>query len=282
MINSFLSEKTWQILKFLIHSNIYIAIGWSSIVYFTLYLFDLPLNFLIIFIVFTEALLIFNLNRLTDKAEDEINTPQRASFVAKQSSYFFIFSLFLCIFLLLIVLFINFNVFLFVLVTVIIGICYSVLRIKKIFLLKNVLVAIVWGVTPLIVGLYYNIINYSLLSLIVFFSLQFFINNVMFDIKDMKGDKIHKIKTLPNTIGIKNTKIICYCINIFLVFFLLSNIYYGFLPIKSIILFFFICYVFMYLFLENKIKKDLYYGLLIDGEFIFLTILIFLVELIWY
>ncbi|RLI99414.1 MAG: hypothetical protein DRP06_03550, partial [Candidatus Aenigmatarchaeota archaeon] len=250
-------------------------------VYFVLDLFGLPIDPLLLIIAFSEVFFVFNLNRFTDKEEDKLNIPQRIDFVSKYGLGLIFFSSFLCILLLIILLSTNINVFLFVFGVILAGSGYSILRFKKIFLFKNIFVAVIWGTLPLIVGLYYNCFTLSLVALSVFFSLQFFINTVIFDIKDIDGDKIHKIKTMPNTLGIKKTKLICYLINIFLVIFLGVGIIQGVLPYESIILIFFIAYVFLYLYLENKLTKNLYYGVLVDGEFIFLLILIFLKGLLW-
>ncbi|RKX90947.1 MAG: hypothetical protein DRP84_12350 [Spirochaetes bacterium] len=116
---------------------------------------------------------------------------------------------------------------------------------------------------------------------LLFFAIQFFINTVIFDIKDIKGDRLKSIKTLPNTFGIEKTKLICNAASVTSIIFIFLGIIYRLLPIYTLtVLLPFAFYVITYTYYSHKNKNTFFYGLFVDGEFIFLLFIFFISRLL--
>ncbi len=268
-----------NILDFLVYSNIYLSLGASFVAYITIVILDFPFAFIPMFLAFSETFFVYNLNRQTDIKEDRINKPNRITFIEKYGRLFFYISIILYLLALIIAFLRNFNTFIFVLLPIIISIFYSIFRLKRFLIIKNLLVGFAWGTLPLVVGSYFNRLDIAILIFYIFFSIEFFINTVIFDIKDTRGDNLNKIRTLPNVIGLKYTKYFMYVVNTFSISFLIFNIVFGILSPISISLIFFVFYVYLYIFFSGK-KNNLFYGVFVDGEFVFLALFVFLFSLV--
>lgn len=271
-----MSELFVKFISFLIKSNIFISLGASSIAYITLFLMSLPQNPIIIATVFFGFMLIYNLNRLTDCEEDRINSPDRIVFANQYNKPLLLISAPSYAYFSLLVLSVSPDAFIVSIVQIVIGVIYSIFRIKRYFIFKNMIVAITWGATALFSGIYYNRLDTSLMLFFLIFTLQFFVNNMIFDIKDIKGDRACNIKTIPNTFGARKTIRIGYIINTLSVLILISNILNKTLTGNSVILLPLLFYVYMYLYIYGRISDRIYYGLLVDGEFVFIAIIAFL------
>ncbi|MBU4246338.1 MAG: UbiA family prenyltransferase, partial [Nanoarchaeota archaeon] len=170
-------------INFLLKSNIYIALGASCVAYITLFLMNLSSNPIILSIIFFEFFIAYNLNRLTDFDEDAINAPERRLFVNKYTKPLITAGVMIYIYLLLQVIAVNLYAFLFIFVQTLFGLVYSVYRIKKYFLIKNIYIAIVWGMIIIFVGLYNSAFTMPLLLFSLIISALFFINTIISDIK---------------------------------------------------------------------------------------------------
>jgi 4-hydroxybenzoate polyprenyltransferase len=110
------------------------------------------------------------------------------------------------------------------------GILYSisfrigncVYRIKNVFLIKNILIGLVWGGLVLIGA---GIMGNELVWLIfVFASVQVFIGGILRDIPDLEKDKFSGVKSLPVVIGVSKTILFVHLVNLgFLVFCFLNQ-----------------------------------------------------------
>ena len=267
-------------LKFLVYSNIYLAFGASCLTYVVIKLFGYPFDSMPMLILFLTTFFIYNLNRITDLDEDNINCPERVKFV-NIYKYLLPLSIVGYIFALALALHHNFMTFLMSLIPFILGFMYSVFRLKKIFLLKDVIVALGWASIPFVVGAYFGILdlfmNTVVWVLVLFVFIRVFITTVVFDIKDIHGDRVHGIKTLPNTIGIERTRYLLYILNTLFGLFLLLVISCNILPSSAYILILIIFYCYLYISLIKHINNDkIVYGLLVDGEYIFMGIIMIL------
>jgi 4-hydroxybenzoate polyprenyltransferase len=99
------------------------------------------------------------------------------------------------------------------LVPLCIGLLYSFLGLKKIVIVKNLSVGISWGTTALLVGAFHHRFGLSAWSLFAFFTIECFIGSVISDVKDIQGDRLHRISTLPVILGLQRTKYVCYALN---------------------------------------------------------------------
>lgn len=81
-------------------------------------------------------------------------------------------------------------------------------KLRDFGLLKTLFVAIVWSVTTVIVPLDGSFVEPSMMAFLLLRRFLFVMALTMvFEIKDMKGDEAHGIKTIPLLIGVSNTKL---------------------------------------------------------------------------
>lgn len=180
----------------------------------------ISLSFAMIF----SAIYIFN--KATDIVEDSINFK---SFPIKNKNYPIIFSVIFAIIPIPYLFFTNKILLLFYLfIPFLLGFLYShqlkflkIRRLKEIILLKNIISALVWALTPLTISfIFLGKINF--LAFIHTFIMVFIIE-VMWDIRDIEGDLVNRISTIPNKFGILFTKIICLSLSIGLLLFYNKN-----------------------------------------------------------
>ena len=100
-----------------------------------------------------------------------------------------------------------------------IGFLYSVkfnsgkksFRIKNVFLLKNVLIGLVWG--SLVLAGYGEVPNHEILMLFFFCSLQVMIGSLIRDLPDLSSDKNEGVNSLPVVLGENITVLILFILN---------------------------------------------------------------------
>lgn len=215
-------RNTFHLINFLIHSNIYLALGSLCLSFLSMVLLNFQPKYEPLIIVFSTTLFLYNFNRKTDIKEDLINYPERVNFLKKYGTYIFYFSNLLYVFSLLLAAIHSIYTLIIALIPTIIMFAYAVLRLKKILFIKNVVASLGWATMMLLVGKYYdiNLFNLSLLSLVLFIFLRLLLNTIIFDIRDIEGDKKVGTTTIPIKVGIKNTKKILSIVNIFSALFL--------------------------------------------------------------
>ena len=266
--------------SFLLKSNIFIAIGASCVAYITLFLLNLPVNYVVLAAVFFESLLVYNINRLTDIDEDKINVPERMAFINRYTKPILAMSALFYIYYASIVFSVNTTAFFILIFQTLAAIAYSIFRIKKYFFIKNALVAFTWGTTVLFAGSYYGVFNISLAAIFAIIAFEFFVNNTIFDIKDMEGDRKCNIKTIANTFGAKKTILLGCLVNTFSVLILFETFAFGLLTERANLLFLLLIYVYAYLYMAENTNNKVYYGLFVDGEFLFTAFFVLLYGMI--
>lgn len=81
-------------------------------------------------------------------------------------------------------------------------------KLRDFGLFKTLFVAIVWSVTTVIVPLGSSFVEPDMMAFLLLRRFLFVMGLTMvFEIKDMKGDEAHGIKTIPLLIGVSNTKL---------------------------------------------------------------------------
>ena len=252
------------LLEFLTYSNVYLAIGAGLVSLTTSILVFSTFRWELFYIPFSAGFLIYNFNRFTDLSEDTLNVPKRALFTRKYGKTLLWISAIAYLIALAIALRRNAYTFLVVITPLILAFFYSFFRVKKFLVIKNILVSFAWALSVLIVAAFFEVWNKEIFLLCFFFFLGLLINTIIFDIKDIKGDRIHKIKTLPVVIGINKTKKVCYMIllSMFFVWLLQFSISFW-----NLLLLPFIVYVFSYIYFADEKRPWWYFGVFVDGEF---------------
>lgn len=283
---AFIKIKTFLSLlwKELIYRGHLTAFGAVSIVLMTTVLLKLRTTWECFAIVFLASEIIYLYNRHKELDRDFLTNPKRTKYLSEHNKY-------TCL-----LIFILITVFVGILITtaeimllifgslvIFLGLLYSIFLkkiTKNIIAFKNLLVSFCWATIVIFVSMfcsYYNILPVFLIFAFVWISV--FIQEVLLDIRDKKGDKKENLLTLPI---IFNKKLLFYILSVLTVsasIFIFYGVYFRLLPIYSIILFFIIPYN-LFLFNENISKinsSSEYLEILVDGEKILCGVLAFCV-----
>lgn len=265
-------------------TSLFTAIVGTSIISLSFLLFGIKPIFEIVFAVFLITFSMYSFNKLTDREEDLINMPKRASFIGAEGSFLIFFSLIPYGAALLIGGLENKLAMPILLFPLCAGIAYSVkipylVRLKDILVMKNLIVSLSWALgAGLLPAIYLH--NPMLVFLIFcFFLIKCFINTVLFDVRDIRGDGEKDVKTIPVIIGIDKTKKLLLVLNSLLIPWLAVSIYLGLFTKYIPILIFCIGYGYWYIIHFCKERAGKFsYDLVIDGEWILLVFLCFIVR----
>lgn len=261
-------------LKFLISSSIFLSINGALKVLFAQLLYNIFAIDIIIassFAVYS----IYSLNKLTDIKEDMINSPDRVKIIEKRKNIFttsVVISFFIAIVLGLLR---SFSCVMILFFPLFCGVLYSIRfpgmpRLKDITGVKNIIIALSWGVgsSMLPVIVMEEIPYMRTMLLLYFFSVKSFINSLLFDLRDIEGDRISGVRTIPVVIGRRKTEILLIVLNSTLVIwflFVFINGMFGYTPVLA----FSIIYGYWYI-LHFSRRKDIGMSIdvLVDGEWI--------------
>lgn len=260
-------------MRSLVYSNVLISLSGVGMALFTQLLAGFPISIYPLFIAFVMPMVVYNLNRLTDIEEDKVNVPDRTQFVEKYSKYLAIISI--CAYIVGLVYAFTEDLQLFTLSLIYpgLGVIYSVFRTKKYLYVKNLIVGVAWGTIPIVTGSYYGeIFNNVVLFLFAFFTSSWFINTIIFDIKDIEGDRAEGVRTVPNTYGLQSTKLINLTLNVIISILVILLAFSGLIPIEGLILLLLSGYITVYICISEEDHGYWFYGIVVDGEYIFLCL----------
>jgi len=173
----------------LVWSNTYISLTAAGMALTTMVLAELPLVGLPLFIAFSTFFFIYNLDRYTDREEDKTNVPQRAAFFERYGRFLLPASAILYLIGLSLAYSRNPLSFAFALSPGILSVIYSIAGAKSILFGKNIIVGLGWGTVPLMVGAYFSGLGVRVALLFLYFTVVWFINTIVFDVKDIEGDR---------------------------------------------------------------------------------------------
>lgn len=274
-----------KVTSFLISTSLFLAINGSFKVFFSGLLFNIY-AFNMVIITFLTTFSTYGLNKLTDIKEDSINAPERAKAIKKIELIFKIsvaVSFFLSLVLGYFESILTIPILLFPLL---LGILYSVRlsrkipRLKDITGVKNLTIALSWAVGSTFFPVVYLTNKKIVLIILVFyfFFLKSYINSIIFDVRDIEGDRMSGVRTIPVSLGRKKTKLLLLILNSTLLLWLL--IFRDYFMKYFYVLFFSIAYGYWYImyFCGAGAKPGKSRDLLVDGEFILIAILASLVR----
>ena len=261
-----------KIVLALVHSNVFIALAATSWVVTTVVLVELPVDPIPPLIVFVVTLFVYSLNRFTDIDEDEYNVPARASFTKQYGRA--ILAIGVVGYLGVVVLAVARGIpraELLLAPLVVIGL-YSVVGLKEILLVKNLLVGIAWGGIPLGVGVYYGVASEpEIVVLTAYVVAMVTVAAAIFDLKDIVGDRREGIRTIPRVFGTRWTRIGAATATVVVTLWLFAVVSRGIVPARYLVLVSFSAYVFAYSVLADPDASPLFYGFVVDGEHLFLA-----------
>lgn len=275
----------WQ----LAHANLLLAFSTAGAVYVAGLVLNLPENPAPAAILFLVTFAIYNFNRHTDRREDEINHPGRVAFIKKYGKILVILSVFAYLLAIWLSLYGGSGAQLLVMVPLVTLVLYSLRwfpkngdtseRLKEIFVIKNVVVSAAWGgtVTFLPVLYFEAPISAASLYVFVFFFLRFFINTVVFDLRDIAGDSKENINTIPVVLGYTRTRNVLQLLNAFIGLFFVLAVFFGIMPLIAVLLVFSTIYSFIYLtYLKSKENVHFVCDVVVDGEYFVLAVFYYL------
>nr|WP_290810355.1 UbiA family prenyltransferase [Halovivax sp.] len=264
-----------EVVLALVHSNVFIALAATSWVVTTTVLVGLPFDPVPAFIVFAVTLFVYSFNRFTDIDEDEYNVPGRAAFTRRYGrivlgvgtvSYAIVVGL-------------AFELGLpraeLLFAPLAIALLYSVGGLKRILLVKNLLVGVAWGAIPFGVGVYHGVADSTdVLFLAAYVTVMLTVAAVIFDLKDVEGDRREGIRTIPLVFGPRGTRLGSMGVSGLAAASIVAAVGSGALAGSYLVLLAFNAYVCWYSLAAEPDAGPLFYGFVVDGEHAFLALVV--------
>ncbi len=267
-------------LAFLVHSNLLISTAATGVALSTMLLVELPPDPLALFIVFAATLFVYSLNRLTDIDEDRENVPGRADFTDRYGRALFAVGVGLYLVAVGGAVALGLPGSPLLALPAVVAALYSLFRVKQLLFVKNLIVGLSWGIIPLGVGVYYGTGPIAgIVFLSAFFTVMLTVAAAVFDIKDIEGDSEEGIRTAPIVFGVRETRMGAVAVTAAVSLGVVAAVASGVLPPRFLVLLGFLGYVAAYIPFATRDRGSLFYGLVIDGEHVFLAALVVAMEL---
>lgn len=266
---------------FLVHSNLFISLAATSVAFSTMLLVELTIDPIALFIVFAAAFFVYSLNRITDLEEDQQNVPGRAAFTERYGTVLFAAGVLLYLTAIAGAIALGIRGAPFLVLPAVVAALYSLFRVKQLLLIKNLIVGVSWGIIPLGVGVYYGIeFPGEILFLSAFFTTMLTVAAALFDIKDIEGDREEGIRTIPLAYGPEATRLGSIIVTAIVAAGVAGAVTVGVVPSRYLTLLGFLAYVTAYTPFATPDRGALFYGFVIDGEHVFLALLVLLLEVL--
>jgi 4-hydroxybenzoate polyprenyltransferase len=273
-----------SILTLLSISSIWIGITGFFVTYITHILLGLTPNFEICFVVFLVVFSVYSLNKFTDVKEDEINMPERTRFISRRKNIVLFSALGAYMLAIVLTVLVKPSALPVVFIPLVTNAIYGsklipwIPRLKDIPVMKNFVVALSWALVVVLfpaVGTI-DILNGAILIIFYFVSVKYFINTVLFDIRDVKGDREMGIKTMPVILGVRKTLIILLGINSTLLLLI------PFVPDGTkLLIAFMVLYGYVYTIHFRERRNPLQLDYFVDGEWVLASALyIFIITIL--
>ena len=272
-----------DVISFLTITSIFIAIIAFLLPYFAFLLYEVKVNFNLLLASSLLTFAVYNLNKLTDIKEDSVNVPERAGFIEK-NKHCVIFAVVASYIAALSLSFLQNPFALFIILfPLCTGIVYSIkissFRLKDITGIKNITIALSWAVIGTFLPLAVSFRDFIIIPLVFYlFFIRVVIGSITFDIRDIEGDRISGVRTIPVVFGRQKTKNLLLVLNSTLIPWLAFSYHAGFFHQYLFVLIFAITYGYWYIlhFCKDGIKIGKSMDLLVDGEWIPVVVLCFL------
>lgn len=266
-----------------VHSNLFISLATVSVVVTTVVLADLPLEPFPLFVVFAATMFVYTVNRFTDLAEDERNVPRRAAFARRFGIPWLVVGIGGYVLAIGLAFALGLPGAAYLSLPLVAAVLYSIVGIKRVFLVKNVFVGAAWGVLPLGAGYYYGVArSLEILFLAGYVGAMITVAAVIFDLKDIEGDREEGISTVPNVFGPRWTRVASQAGNLVVAGVVVGVVAAGYLPSTYLVLLAMNAYVGAYIPFAKPDYGTLFYGFVVDGEHVFLAAVVLALEwLVW-
>ncbi|NLE03247.1 MAG: hypothetical protein GX638_00390, partial [Crenarchaeota archaeon] len=181
-----------KVLKFLTSTSLFLALNSSLVVAFGYLLYDIAFSPVMLLIGFLATFSVYGLNKATDKNEDNINRPETAQ---RSTTFYLIPSIAALIISIILSALESIFALIIVLTPLLVGVVYSVKfslsipRLKEIVGVKSLTVAFSWALTgALLPATIESVVIEKIILVFSYIFTQLFVNTVLFDALDVKGD----------------------------------------------------------------------------------------------
>jgi 4-hydroxybenzoate polyprenyltransferase len=227
-------HKTWNdllaaarnIFSFLGVSSLFIGASGFFKAYITYMLLDLTPHLLVCSALFLVSFSVYSLNKLSDIKEDAVNMPERLKFLEGRTGLVLFYSLAAYVLSVVFILLDRPSALHILSIPFIANVAYScrllprIPRLKDIPVMKNLMVAATWAsVTTLLVGIQ-NVPKLDAVFVFYFLFVKSFINTILYDIRDVKGDRDNGVRTIPVVLGHQLTTVTLLAVNSTLIIWL--------------------------------------------------------------
>lgn len=263
----------------LVYSNLFISLATTGVAVTTIVLTDRPLEVFPLVVVFAATMFVYTVNRFTDLPEDERNVPGRASFTRRYGLGWLAAGVGLYVLVVATAIALGQSGAIYLLAPLVAVVGYSVVGIKRILLVKNLFVGAAWACIPLGVGYYYQILlTPGLLLVAGYVGTMITIAAVVFDVKDVEGDRREGISTVPILLGPRWTRASAQVANVLVAGGVLAIVATGMVPTTYLVLLAMNAYVGAYIPFARPEYGPLFYGFVVDGEHVFLAAVVLTLE----
>ena len=262
---------------FLMVSSIFMAIAGFFQTYIGYMLLGLSPDISTCFAVFLMTFSIYSLDKITDSKEDMINMPERQSFLAGRRKLVLYYSLAAYTLSALVILLDRPGSLFIIFIPLAANAAYGsrliagVSRLKDIPVVKNLVVATSWALvtTPLsAMETNLDLDPLTVINIFYFMLVKVFINAVLYDIRDVKGDRENKVRTMPVILGPVKTTAILLALNSTLL-----PCAARIEPMLRQLALAMILYGYVYIIYFAKSRSPISLDLLVDGQWIIASIL---------
>lgn len=273
----FISSKFFSISKNEITYGGYIpALVGPALVITTAVLTNTSITIPLLIVSYLIPLMVYSYDYYRDMDKDkDTNQERAASFNRKKQIYPFIMVGYLSLLFVLLLVFSNLMMILFILSLIMVGVLYP-LGLKnitqKIPAFKNMFTILIWAAAGTFSLAFFNsyAITLTYFLIFLFFFIKMLPNTIFFDLKDETSDRKEGLKTIPVLLGKQRTLRFLSILNILAFIPLSVGIYLHLIPLYASVMSVFLIYSLYYL---NKTKtsdaeKKMNYYLLADTEFI--------------
>lgn len=274
----------WKGVAFLSRSNLLIFLSILSLIYIISNVLKLELPFFSYFIAPMFLFSFHTLNSFSEKRAGEINEPAQQIFIEKNKRWLKTLSFFFLILSIIFSFFSSLYLGLFTLFASILGMLYLFPSpLAHIPCSKDIFTSSAWAIFS---TLFYFIISKNLnfplsLSVFLFFLFIFLCRAIVYDLKDLQGDRMVGKETIPIYFGLRGS-IILFKISLILSFLALIFIYIKNPSINILLFLFFPLHILLYylLFQKKVIPGGVRFSLYIDGFYPVLALFLIFLNLI--
>ncbi|MEM0499173.1 MAG: UbiA family prenyltransferase [Methanothrix sp.] len=173
----------------------------------------------ICFAVFLVSFSVYTLDKLVDLDRDVSNMPARKQFLYSRRRIFLILALSAYLAAAIIIAYVRPAALPLVFVPVIANAFYGMRllpwlpRLKDIPVMKNIVVGSAWAVVTVLIPVIHSVHTATYLLVLYFIFIKTFIDTVLYDIRDVAGDRISGVRTMPVILGETPTVLLLLILN---------------------------------------------------------------------